>query len=164
VGRLSRGRLFQCLGHLPGMQGRRSRVPPLVGDPPGDFTKSLLLQKCPCPNWRTAQSTWCWSAYAVVTDLVDCGCALMEGAAQGAEAGAVWLEDRGLSPKGPFRSLEIELRAVTRRESLPKRRTAPAAPSAMMIPTGLEHSFAAADPEVTWRLVDFEAGAVGQPG
>jgi hypothetical protein len=26
---------------------------------------------------------------------------------------------------------------------------------------GLEHSFPATGPEVTWRLVDFEAGAVG---
>ncbi len=114
MGRLSRGQIFQRLGHLPGVQGGRSRVSPLVGNQPGDFAKGLFPQECPRPDWRIAQGLWSWSPCAVVADFRDCGCALMEGAPQGVETGAVWLGDRGISPKGSFGSLEIELRAVTR--------------------------------------------------
>ena len=114
VGQLLRGRLLQRLGRLHGVQGRRSRISPLAGNPPGDPAKSLLLQGRPCPNRRVAQVVWCWSPSAVVSDCHDCRRAFMEDAPERAEAGTIWLEDRGSSPEGPFGSLGIKLRAITR--------------------------------------------------
>lgn len=102
------------MGRLSGMQGRRSRVPPLVGNPSRDFTRNFFLQKCPRPDWRNAQSLWCWSPCTVVADFLDCWGAFMEGAPQGVEAIAVWLEDCGRSPEGAFGSLAIKLRAIAR--------------------------------------------------
>jgi hypothetical protein len=127
VGRWVHRRFFPSLGRLSGLQGRRSRVSPPVGGPPGGFAKNLFLQKCPCTNWRIAQSLWGWSACAVVADFLDCGPAFVEGAPQRIEAGAIRLEDRGPSPKGQFRSLEIELRAITRRAPRAEPRAAPSA-------------------------------------
>jgi hypothetical protein len=114
VGELRRGRLLQCLDRLHGMQGRRSRVFPLVGNSPGDIAKNLFLQKRPFPNRRIAQGLWRWSSSAVVSDCLNRRCAFMEDAPERAETGTILLGDRGSSREGTFGWRGIKLRAITR--------------------------------------------------
>jgi hypothetical protein len=114
VGQLPRGRFPQCLGRLHGVQGWRSRVPPLVGNSPGDIAEDLLMQRCPFPHWRIAQGLWRWSPSAVVSDCLNCRCAFVEDASQRAEAGTIWLGDCGTPPEGTSGRWGTKLGAITR--------------------------------------------------